>query len=245
MPETWKLWLNDLHNLSNISLPRCLRPRGFGDAVSYQLHHFSDGSERAYGTVSYLRVVNKAGIIYCGFVFGRSRLATNEGDDHSKTGIGGGHVSCQMDAMLRSAFRTEIDSWFWTDSTTVLRYIRNEKTRFHTFVANRLAVIREGTSPKQWRYVNGSLNPADIASRGARGIDLIKNKGWFSGPNFLGKKNMNGPLIPNNLGDVSEDKEVKRAHEHDQSMIVDFGGKLCEYYFYSGCTSYSKVSELF
>ena len=57
---------------------------------------------------------------------------------------------------------------FWTDSTSVLRYIRNETKRFHTFVANRIAIIRDGSNPDQWRHVGGDLNPADDLCRGYR-----------------------------------------------------------------------------
>ena len=32
--------------------------------------------------------------------------------------------------------------WFWTDSSAVLSYIRNEARRFHVFVANRVQQIR-------------------------------------------------------------------------------------------------------
>ena len=38
---------------------------------------------------------------------------------------------------------------FWTDSMIVLRYIFNEARRFVTFLANRVAVIREGSKPSQ------------------------------------------------------------------------------------------------
>ena len=38
----------------------------------------------------------------------------------------------------------------WTDSTIVLQYIRNEARRFQTFVANRLSIIHDASSPYQW-----------------------------------------------------------------------------------------------
>lgn len=44
-----------------------------------------------------------------------------------------------------------LDSLFWTDSN-VLKYIENEKLQFKTFIANCIAVIRELTTPQQWRY---------------------------------------------------------------------------------------------
>lgn len=37
-----------------------------------------------------------------------------------------------------------VDSVFWMDSTAVLRYINNEMTRFHTFVAKRVSEIQRG-----------------------------------------------------------------------------------------------------
>lgn len=52
-------------------------------------------------------------------------------------------------------------SVFWTDSTAVLKYIKNETSRFNTFLANRVTIIRAASSSRQWRYVNSSLNAAD------------------------------------------------------------------------------------
>ena len=39
-------------------------------------------------------------------------------------------------------------------------YFTNEKTRFHNFVAYRIAVIQEGSDPTQWRYATTEMNPA-------------------------------------------------------------------------------------
>ena len=59
-----------------------------------------------------------------------------------------------------------MESVFWTDSTTVLKYIKDDALRFKTFVANLVFFIREATTLSQWKYVNTSQNPADQASRG-------------------------------------------------------------------------------
>ena len=53
---------------------------------------------------------------------------------------------------------------FWTDSTAVIRNIANESKRFKTYIANRLALIREHTKLYQWRYVTTHLNPSDAFS---------------------------------------------------------------------------------
>lgn len=74
--------------------------------------------------------------------------------------------------------------FFWTDSQVVLAYINNEARRFHVFVANRVQMIREHTSPSQWHYIDTTENPADHASRGLHAVD-ISSTNWFSGPKFL------------------------------------------------------------
>ena len=56
---------------------------------------------------------------------------------------------------------------------SVLRHVKNENTRFHTFIANRIAILRDGSSPYQWRFVEGAVNPGDCASRAMTANALI------------------------------------------------------------------------
>ena len=39
------------------------------------------------------------------------------------------------------------------------------KTRFHTFVAKRIVIIRDGSDPDQWRHMREEFNPGDDLSR--------------------------------------------------------------------------------
>lgn len=71
---------------------------------------------------------------------------------------------------------------------TVLRYIQNETKRFHTFVANRVAAIRDSTDVVQWRHIESSLNPADEASRGLGAEEFLACERWLKGPDFLLKE---------------------------------------------------------
>ena len=50
---------------------------------------------------------------------------------------------------------------FWTDSEAVLGYIANESRKFKIFVASRVEMIKQGSDPSQWFYVNYKENPAD------------------------------------------------------------------------------------
>ena len=50
--------------LSSFPICRSVLPEAFGPVVSSQLHHFSDASEAAYGSVSYLRLVDDEGRVH-------------------------------------------------------------------------------------------------------------------------------------------------------------------------------------
>ena len=91
------------------------------------------------------------------------------------------------------------DITFWTDCMIVLRYIFNEARRFVTFVANRVAVIREGSKPSQWRHVRSEANPADLASRGIKASETERLEVWKHGPDFLWKDSREWPQQPADL----------------------------------------------
>ncbi|KAK5883664.1 hypothetical protein CesoFtcFv8_019966 [Champsocephalus esox] len=75
-----------------------------------------------------------------------------------------------------------------------------------------ISIIREATTPSQWRYVNTSVNPADQASRGLKVESFIQSKNWIQGPRFLWKNESEWPERPDLSSNVLEDDdEVKKA----------------------------------
>ncbi len=126
-------------------------------------------------------------------------------------------LAVKVDKQIRDELDLPINRViFWTDSTIVLRYIRNKSKRFQTFVANRLQIIHDASSPHQWRHVPTKLNPADLASRGlsvgSKNQDQRNLKLWFHGPDFLWQDYQSWPEQPIDLSDVDDtDQEVKRT----------------------------------
>lgn len=110
---------------------------------------------------------------------------------------------------------------FWTDSTIVIQYIRNESTRFQTFISNRLALIRDASSSTQWkRHVPSELNPADYASRGLKPNDSEQLEHWLNGPSFLWKNESHWPIQPTDFPELSDnDKELKKKSHYVHSVI--------------------------
>ena len=114
---------------------------------------------------------------------------------------------------FQQELQMQIDSvYYWTDSETVLKYICNSTARFQTFVANRVALIKEGSQVSQWRYIETKANPADACSRGVTAETLVTNKSWTTGPEFLylSEEDWQNTTANYVTSDLSEDPEVKR-----------------------------------
>ena len=211
---TWKAWLLQLTKISDFTLDRSFIPSNFGDVKSRQLHHFADASQDGYGTASYLRIVGMNGEVHCTLIVGRSRVAPIKGGTITRLELAAATVAARMDSKIREELDVDIQrSVFWTDSSAVLKYISNETARFHTFVANRINLIRELTSLDSWRYVNTEHNPADMASRGLEVDRFLCSKSWKNGPEFLTMDEEYWPKLPSDvkLNDLRDDPEVKNA----------------------------------
>lgn len=211
--EVWKRWIEDVSHLSNFHVRRCLKPTDFGCTAVAQLHHFSDASESAYGTVSYLLLENSQGEKHCAFLMGKARVAPLKLVTIPRLELTAAVVAVKIDKMLHQELQVPLQqSIFWTDSTTVLRYIDSETARFKTFVANRISLIREATKPSQWKYVRTTENPADQASRGLKAKSLMQGGTWINGPDFLLDKECDWSEQPvRRKESLQNDPEVKNG----------------------------------
>ena len=126
------------------------------------------------------------GRVFCSFLIGKCRLAPLKVTTIPRLELTAATVSFQLNKILTKELQIPIDKvTFWADSMTVIRYIANESKRFYTYVANRVAFIREESSPSQWRYIDSKSNPADEASRGVTADVFVLNGRWLKGPVFL------------------------------------------------------------
>ena len=177
-----------------------------------QIHHFSDASESGYGSVAYLRLTSEEGRSHCSFLMGKSRVAPLKQVTIPRMELTAATVSVRLNKVMEKELEIPVNQKiFWTDSMPVLGYIENETTRFHTFVANCIAVIRDGSEPSEWRYVETECNPADDASRGLSFDALSSMSSWINGPDFLWKPEEEWPKRPANSNEVPhDDLEVKQ-----------------------------------
>ncbi|XP_078032247.1 uncharacterized protein LOC144467474 [Epinephelus lanceolatus] len=185
LSKKWFEWLEDLQKVAEFNVDRCVKPRDFGDPATVQLHHFSDPSQVGYGTVSYLRL-EKDDRVQVAFLLGKARVAPLKQTTIPRLELTASVLAVRVDKMLQKELQLNLEkSVFWTDSTTVLKYICKGTRRFQTFVANRVSIIREAADADQWRYVGSKENPADDASRGMRAENFLKGRRWINGPKLL------------------------------------------------------------
>ena len=232
---SWVEWKEGLASLRGLSIPRCFEPKNFGTVVRTELHHFADASqEHGYGTVSYLRLINERGQIHCSFVMGKSRVRPLKSTmTVPKLELTAATLLVRMNKLIVRALqgRLQIDSVsYWTDSIIVLRYIFNEVRRFITFIANRVAVIRQESGPDQWKHVRSELNPADYASRGIKATEAGKLLIWRQGPEFLWKEEEEWPPQPSEmsatLSDTDEGVKKEKVTVGATTLQMDFWNSL-------------------
>ncbi|KAL0178992.1 hypothetical protein M9458_024434, partial [Cirrhinus mrigala] len=162
--KEWLKWLQQLHLLDSFKVDRCVKPSGFGDIDTAQLHHFCDASQDGYGMVSYLLLKNNCSEMHSAFIMGKARVAPLKTVTIPRMELIAATMASRMDVLWRRELQMDLlDSVFWTDSQSVLKYIRNETSRFKVFVANRVSQILKASHPIQWRTtMYRSLTKEDV-----------------------------------------------------------------------------------
>ena len=181
MLSLWNEWYRDTRLLSYLSINRCWQHESYERLVSIELHHFADASEDGYGACSYLRTVNSLGQVSVHLVMAKARVTPTASTTIPRLELMAAVVAARLSALLDKELRlNSVHHFFWTDSNIVLGYIRNDSRRFKIFVANRVQEIQDISRASQWRHVPGQHNPADLASRGMKGAEIIDSQLWVS-----------------------------------------------------------------
>lgn len=179
----WVTWLNDLRNIRRLQIPRCYSTES--SIVERELHTFVDASEEAYSTAIYIRMRRVDGSVHVALAAAKSRVAPLKPTSIPRLEL----QAALLGARLARTTEDEHDFEFakktyWSDSRTVLSWIRAEPRAYKTFVAHRLAEIEELTKVNEWRWVPTKENVADDATRETPD-NFDSQHRWFRGPDFL------------------------------------------------------------
>ncbi len=147
---------------------------------------FSDGSDRTYGAVMYLRWNTEWGVDVR-FVEAKAKLTPlDQKGEAVKAEICGAVFAARLRKYFEKHGRLEVEKWFHlVDSQTVLGAIQRDSYGYQTFFANRVGEIQRAGPVEDWWWIPGDLNIADIITRGGTAKDLSEGSLWQKGPEFL------------------------------------------------------------
>ncbi|XP_075253227.1 uncharacterized protein LOC142345029 [Convolutriloba macropyga] len=174
----------ELSSFKDVHLPRKLLKEI--PISSIELHTFTDASELALSVVSYLQIEHIDESVSVAFLIGKARVAPKKRMTIPNLELQAAVYGAQLAQFVRDEMDIEIHKQvFWSDSTTVLYWLRTPEIRHRIFIANRLAKILDVSSAQDWFYISSTRIPADDGTRSYNVHQMNVNSRWLLGPSFM------------------------------------------------------------
>lgn len=159
----WRNYKRQLECLSNLEILRKIIVDG---AQVIELHGFSDASEQAYGACVCLRSLSGSSEVRVQLIASKSRVSPVKNLSIPRLELCGALLLAQLMDKLKKCLDLWIDAtYYWTDSSIVIFWLRESSRSWTTFVANRIDEIQSLMVIEYWRHTLSKENPADY-SRG-------------------------------------------------------------------------------
>ncbi len=211
----WETWVSELQDLSHVAIPHCLR---LPNPESVDLHLFSDASKDAFASVAYLVCHYTSSPSTSCLVASKCCVSPLKVVTIPCLELMGAILSSRLAKSILNVLTVD-RVIYWTDSENVYYWVRNQSRELKPFVANRIGEIQRTTSPEQWHHVPGTINPADIPTRGLSAADLGESTFWIEGPPFLRDNETAWPKF-----DVNERRSTAKTYaatKTDESISIE------------------------
>ena len=206
LKDKWEKWVSELPQLSNVAVPRCLRR---ANLVNTELHLFSDASNDAFAAAAYLVCRYQDSSPSSCLIASKCRVSPVKAMTIPRLELMGAVLSSRLAQSLLKVITAD-RTVFWTDSENVWYWVRNQSREFKPFVAHRIGEIQRTTSPEQWRHVPGTINPADLPTRGLSAMALAESEVWMEGSAFLKDDESIWPAAPPPRNTTKETEDCER-----------------------------------
>ncbi|XP_049875571.1 uncharacterized protein LOC126373455 [Pectinophora gossypiella] len=201
----WEEWYRDIKSVNAFNIPRAYK--SISTFISQELHVFTDASEVAYTCVAYWRFLFEDGSVQIALIASKSRVAPLKSVSIPRLELQAALLGVRLAQTICSEHRGQASRRvFWSDSKTVLAWIRSDSRKYKAFVSHRLGEIAEHTQVSEWRWVPTAFNVADDATR------LVSSslERWWHGPSFLKDKEEAWPQItPSELSSSEVNSELR------------------------------------
>ncbi|XP_067210840.1 uncharacterized protein [Linepithema humile] len=179
----WIKFINDCDTLPLLTFPRWI---GTYLSRSFELHGFCDASSLAMAAVVFVRTTDDTGKIISKLICSKTKVAPLKRLTIPRLELSGAVLLVKLvKQVLHALHREDVRLYLWCDSSITLTWINNHPSRWKDFVHNRVCYIQETLPSATWRFVRGSENPADLATRGLTLAQLSHTPSWWYGPSWL------------------------------------------------------------
>lgn len=212
----WNNFINTLQHLKNIKIPRHVRQ---ADTKYTDLHIFTDASQEAYGACAYISTYNDNSLVATvRLLCAKTKVAPIKPVTIPRLELCGALVGAKLYQKIIQSWRSTFhNTYFWSDSTIVINWIKISPNLLKSFVQNRVVQINELTGELPWLHVAGKNNPADLLSRGLT-LDALQNSDiWWHGPAFLTEININ--FKQNNSDEIISSQDLPEMKSNNINSL--------------------------
>lgn len=160
----WQLWIESFDAIKDFKIPRCLYLNKH--SLSTELHVFCDASEKAYATVIYWRVNYEDGSFGVNLVASKNYVTPLKPLSIPRFELQAAVIGARLAESVIKCLGSRINKKvYWSDSKTVLCWLKSDPRNYQVYVANRLGELDSLTEASSWRWVPSAENTADDATK--------------------------------------------------------------------------------
>ncbi|XP_072757717.1 uncharacterized protein [Anoplolepis gracilipes] len=191
-------------------IPKLTFPRWINIKANYDLeiHGFSDASQLTICATVYIRSISEEGQISTHLICSKTKVAPIKKLTIPRLELSGAVLLAKLTSRVLQVLHLQhVSVTLWTDSSIVLTWINNHPSRWKDFIQNRVCYIQETVPQAIWKFVPGSENSADCATREITPMQLLHHTMWWSGPPWLASDSSSWPKkpqIPSHIGNLEE-----------------------------------------
>ncbi|XP_058446466.1 uncharacterized protein LOC131427358 [Malaya genurostris] len=212
--QDWFRWISFFDQLQMVKVPRCYFPNYSPESYdTLQLHVFVDASESAYCCVAYFRIV-EYGKPRLALVASKAKVAPLKPVSVPRMELQAAVLGVRLAKTIGKSHSLRITQrFFWTDSMTVLAWLRGDPRRYRQYVMFRAGEILSETSLSEWRWLPTKLNVADVGTKWGTGPSFDPNNRWYASSEFLFENSVeNWPRHDRPIAPAVEELRSNQAH---------------------------------
>ncbi|XP_066931129.1 uncharacterized protein [Clytia hemisphaerica] len=182
------IWLDHfdmMNEIKQIKYQRAVVPE---DAASLDIQtlDFGDASKSLICVAIYVRFKKKDGSFSCQFIFGRSKLISDE-YTQPRAELYAAMINAHSGHTIKQALKDKHKSSIkFTDSQISLYWICNLHLNLKQWTRNRVSEVHRFTDTSQWKYVRSEDMIADLGTRRCTAIqDVDQHSKWINGYEWM------------------------------------------------------------